>query len=93
MSTIKLLDGTDWAVEELLEHMLDDDFYYGYLGQAALSSSSCKLINQSPKSYNALVKYGKASEETAALTTGKLIHTMVLEPQEFDNRLDRKSVV
>ena len=86
MSTIKLLDGTDWAVEELLQHMLDDDFYYGYLGQSALSSSSCKLINQSPKSYNAIVKYAKASEETAALTTGKLIHTMVLEPHEFDNR-------
>lgn len=86
MDTIKLLDGTDWAVEELLQHMLDDDFYYGYLGQAALSSSSCKLINQSPKSYNALVKYAKASEETAALVTGKVIHTMVLEPHEFDNR-------
>lgn len=86
MSSIVLLDGTEWEVSDLLLHMLDDDFYYGYLGQASLSSSSCKILNQSPKSYNAIVKYGKPQEDTTALTVGKLIHTMVLEPNEFEKR-------
>ena len=36
---IKLLDGKEWDRVEILEQMLNDDFYYGYLGKAALSLS------------------------------------------------------
>tara|TARA_R110000868_G_scaffold650_3_gene4721 strand:+ start:5810 stop:6604 length:795 start_codon:yes stop_codon:yes gene_type:complete len=84
MSTIKLLDGTDWAIEELLKHMLDDDFYYGYLGTAALSSSSIKKINDSPREYARYLKYGESGDVTA-LVAGNLIHTLLLEPHLEDN--------
>ena len=50
MNEIILLDGTSWELPVILEAMMDDDFYYGYLGSASLSSSSDKLLNQSPKS-------------------------------------------
>ena len=36
----KLLDGTTHNYNELLDMMLEDAFYYGYLGKAALSSST-----------------------------------------------------
>ena len=45
--TIKLLDGQSWDYNELLEQMLKDEFYYDYLGKAALSSSSLKKLLQS----------------------------------------------
>jgi hypothetical protein len=51
MSEIVLLDGTSWELPTLLDAMMDDDFYYGYLGSASLSSSSDKLLNASPKEY------------------------------------------
>jgi hypothetical protein len=44
-----LLDGSQWSYNELLERMSDDEFYYGYLGKASLSSSSVKLLNQSQR--------------------------------------------
>lgn len=81
-----LLDGSQWSYDELLERMRDDDFYYGYLGRASLSSSSVKLLNQSPKAYSNYLSRG--SEESAALTNGKLVHTLILEPNEFANRFD-----
>ena len=42
MERIKLFDGKNWGVDEILKQMDDDSFYYGYLGQNALSSSSAK---------------------------------------------------
>lgn len=81
---ITLLDGVEWDKKTLLESMMDDDFYYGYLGKAALSSSSCKALNSSPKLYKAISN--GATLETSALSVGKLIHTAVLEPHEVDNR-------
>ena len=44
MKEIVLLDGTVWDKTDLLDKMNDDNFYYGYLSQAALSSSSLKLL-------------------------------------------------
>ena len=41
---IQLLDGTVGDKTELLEKMNDDEFYYGYLYKAALSSSSLKIL-------------------------------------------------
>ena len=32
MERIKLFDGKNWGVDEILKQMEDDSFYYGYLG-------------------------------------------------------------
>ena len=77
-----LLDFKTWDKHELLEKMYDDTFYYGYLGKAALSSSSVKLLNDSPKKYRYNTEYGNV--ETQALRNGRLFHLSILEPQKFD---------
>jgi hypothetical protein len=82
MNEIVLLDGTSWDLPTILEAMMDDDFYYGYLSSASLSSSSDKLLNQSPKEYAKMLR--GSSLDTAALAMGKLIHTAVLEPDKVD---------
>ena len=89
--TIKLLDGQSWDYNELLDKMLKDEFYYGYLGKAALSSSSLKKLLQSPKAYEASLK--DKQQETKALREGKLIHLLLLEPhkEETLNVIDVKS--
>lgn len=74
---ITLLDGKEWDENELRKKMVDDDFYYGYLGKNALSSSSLKNLLKSPKAYASSLD---KSEETQALRDGKLIHLMALEP-------------
>ncbi len=81
---IKLLDGSTWHRSDLLSAMTDDDFYYGYLGKAALSSSSLKKINDSPREYARYLKYGEDGD-TTALVAGNLIHTLLLEPHLQDN--------
>ena len=48
---IKLLDQKDYKKEDVLKKMYDDSYYYGTLGQLALSSSSLKLLLDSPKKY------------------------------------------
>ena len=88
---ITLLNGEEYNTPDLLSLMVDDDFYYGHLGKQALSSSACKMLLESPKTYYYVTKYGQ-KEDTPALLTGKLIHTMILEPQEFDNRFDISSI-
>lgn len=87
---ITLLNGEERLAADLMELMMDDSFYYGYLGKHALSSSACKMLLESPKTYYYVTKYGQ-KEDTAALLTGKLIHTMILEPQEFEKRFDVSS--
>lgn len=83
MNEIVLLDGTSWELPTLLDAMMDDDFYYGYLGSASLSSSSDKLLNASPKEYAKMLRGSQL--ETSALSVGKLIHTAVLEPEKVDS--------
>ena len=80
--TIKLLDGKEWDKTELLDNMMSDDFYYGYLSKAALSSSNAKMLIQSPKTYHYVTKYG--SPESQALRDGWLFHAAILEPDVFD---------
>ena len=80
---ITTFDNKQWNKEELLANMFDDSFYYGYLGQNALSSSSIKTLINSPKTYYFTTKYG--SGETQALRDGKLFHTMILEPEKLDD--------
>ena len=48
---ITTFDNKQWNKEELLANMYDDSFYYGYLGQNALSSSTIKTLVNSPKTY------------------------------------------
>lgn len=80
---ITTFDNKQWDKEELLANMYDDSFYYGYLGQNALSSSTIKTLLSSPKTYYFTTKYG--SGETQALRDGKLFHTMILEPEKLDD--------
>ena len=80
MKEIKLLDGTDWVVDDLLDHMQDNSFYYGYLSKACLSSSSCKKIlddsySKEPASLN---------PNSKPLRDGRLIHVTLLENEKLD---------
>lgn len=82
METIKLLDGQEYSKDELLKKMYDDNFYYGELNELALSSSSIKLLVDSPKKYYYVNKYG--NKESQGLRDGRLLHTLVLEPEKFE---------
>lgn len=79
---IKTFDNKIWDKQELIDNMYNDEFYYGYLGKQALSSSSLKMVLQSPKTYKYVTKYGQS--ETQPLRDGKLFHTMILEPHKID---------
>ena len=83
MNKIQLLDGKQYDKADLLEKMVDDDFYYGELNKLALSSSSLKLMLDSPKTYYYVTKYAK-NETTPALRAGHLFHTAILEPEKYD---------
>ena len=80
---ITTFDNKQWNKADILANMYDDSFYYGYLGQNALSSSSIKTLLSSPKTYYFTTKYG--SGETQALRDGRLFHTMILEPEKLDD--------
>ena len=67
---IQLLSNEYWEKDDLLKKMDDDEFYYGKLGQEALSSSTIKLLYKSPKTYRNIMMYGQKS--TKALTEGWL---------------------
>ena len=85
MDNIELLNGERFRHDEILELMKDDKFYYGYLGKAALSSSSIKLLLDSPKKYKYVTEYG--SQESNALDAGWLFHTAILEPDVFESQV------
>jgi len=82
---ITLLDGTQHNKKELIEQMHSDEFYYGYLSKAALSSSCLKLLLTSPKTYYNVTKYG--NPESQALRDGWLFHTAILEPDVFASQI------
>lgn len=80
---ITLLDGKQWDKDELLSRMYDDKFYYGYLAEAALSSSSAKKLLTSPKQYvNSL---SETNNNVPALREGRLFHMMALEEHKIDD--------
>jgi hypothetical protein len=79
---IQLLNGENWDKQEILAKMDDDSFYYGHLGKHALSSSSIKLLQSSPKKYHYITKYGN-NETSPALRAGHLFHTAILEPEKY----------
>ena len=86
MKTIKLFDGKEWDVKEIIQRMDDDSFYYGYLGENALSSSAAKDLYKSPKSY--FNKAKKVNADVPALREGRLIHTVVLEEDNIKDKYD-----
>ena len=81
---IKLLDDTEWEKEDLIKRMDDDSFYYGYLGEVALSSSSVKSLYESPVKYKNYLT--KDDNNIPALREGRLFHTMLLEYQKLPEK-------
>ena len=79
---ITLLNGEEWQENDILQKMEDDSFYYGHLGQHALSSSSLKKLLQSPKAYQASLR---ASDSSQALRDGRLVHLAVLEKHKLND--------
>jgi len=84
MDKIKLFDGSEWDKADILEKMMDDSFYYGYLGQNALSSSSLKDLYKSPKAY--FNKTKEVNSDAPPLREGRLIHTVVLEEDKLHDK-------
>lgn len=77
---ITLLNGEQWSREDILKKMDDDSFYYGYLGEHALSSSALKKLVEGPKQYRkSLVRDDKPIQ---ALRDGRLVHLCLLEPEK-----------
>ena len=81
---ITLLNEEEWDRMDLLSKMDSDSFYYGYLGINALSSSSCKLLLESPNDYKKSIE-GVSQKENQALRDGRLFHMALLEEDKFNN--------
>jgi len=77
---ITTFDNKQWDEKDILQRMLDDEFYYGYLGSNALSKSACSKLLKGPKAYR---KSLKKATETQALRDGRLIHLCTLEPHRI----------
>ena len=86
MKTIRLLDGTEWQIEELINKMYDNVFYYGYLGVNALSSSYCKKLCDSVEEY--LFEDNKFSPDIKPLRDGRLFHVTILEADKMKDYYD-----
>ena len=86
MKTIRLLDGSEWSVDEILEKMYDNVFYYGYLGTNALSSTSCKKLCESVEDY--LFEDNNFSPDLKPLRDGRLFHVTVLESDKMKDYYD-----
>ena len=84
MEEIKLLNNKVFKKEDILKKMMDDEFYYGYLGKNALSSSSCKSLMEGPESYVEMLNKDDNGKEGQALRDGRLIHLLSLEPHRID---------
>ena len=80
---IKLLNHETVNLDEYLDNMVSDEFYYNFLNlDKALSYSSLKWLLKSPKWFAHMKKKGMT--ESQALRDGKLVHTQILEPQKYD---------
>lgn len=73
------LDGKRWDKEDLLEKMIDDSFYYGYMGDNSLSSSVIKKLAKNPNEY--LIQ----ESDTSRFDVGTLFHWFILEPEKFES--------
>tara|TARA_R110002153_G_scaffold48922_1_gene138145 strand:- start:24 stop:785 length:762 start_codon:yes stop_codon:yes gene_type:complete len=84
MKTIKLLNGEEFEEKDILAKMDDDDFYYGYLGKNALSSSMCKSLIESPEAYVRELNKPPKEKEPQPFRDGRLIHLLALEPHRIE---------
>ena len=80
--TIITFDGQFWDINDLTQKAVEDDFYYGYLADNVLSSSSCKDLYKSPKKFW-LNRNSPQSFNQTALDEGKIIHWAILEPHKL----------
>ncbi len=82
---IRTFDNKEWEINDILPLMDNDEFYYGYLGQNALSSSSFKTILTDFDEYLlGLQGLGKPMPKQA-LRDGRLIHLAALEPHRLND--------
>jgi len=83
--SITTLDNRVWNKKEILDRMMDDEFYYQYLGRNALSSSSVKKLLSSPMEYEDSLLAG--SKTNPAFEFGWLFHTAILEPHVYEKQV------
>ena len=81
---IKLLNNEVFSKNDVLNKMMDDSFYYGFLGKNALSSSSCKSLMEGPESYVKMLNKPAKEKEPQPFRDGRLIHLLSLEPHRVD---------
>ena len=82
---ITTFDNKEWENDDILSLMDNDEFYYGYLGKQALSSTSFKqILNDFDEFLLAREGLGKVIPKQA-LRDGRLIHLAVLEPHRLDD--------
>ena len=81
---IKLLNGDTFKKEDILKKMMDDSFYYGYLGKNSLSSSMCKSLLEGPEAYVRALNKEDNGKEPQPFRDGRLIHLLALEPHRID---------
>jgi hypothetical protein len=79
---MRLLNNIEYNKDELIKKMYDDSFYYGFLGQHALSSSSCKHLLKGELDYHKSLT--QTQQKIQAFRDGGLIHLAVLEPDKFN---------
>lgn len=84
METIKLLNNFVFDKKDILAKMLGDEFYYGFLGKNALSSSTCKSLLESPEAYVEYINKPTKEGEPQAFRDGRLIHLLSLEPHRVN---------
>ncbi len=85
LNKITLLDDKEYIKDDLIKKMYDDEYYYGELNKIALSSSSIKMLYDSPKKYYYITKYGNKSSQ--GLRDGWLLHCLLLEPEKFHEQI------
>ena len=78
---ITMLNGKTYEKAGLIESARDDDFYYGFLGKNALSSSSVSSLLESPQAY--LDSITAKQKDVAAFLIGGAIHVSLLEEERL----------
>ena len=84
MDTIKLLDGSEWKIKDILKKMEDNSFYYGFLGKNTLSSSVAKKLMVSADDYIQDINNPKNSD-IKPFRDGRLIHVSILESDKLND--------
>ena len=85
-TNLVLLDGSVVDKQTAEMEAEKDNYYYGYLGKTALSSSSVKELYKSPKAYYNSIN--RVQRDSAALREGRLAHTLILEPELVEEKYE-----